>query len=1731
MLRYHLLGRLRVRRDDVEIQLGARKERALLAMLLSNANRVVSTDQLVDALWADGGAKNPQNVLWVNISKLRSVLDPDRPKGSDSTVLVTRPPGYMLVTETDAIDAGRFESLTDEGRRLLDIDPSAASLVFHEALALWHGRALEEFVYDEFAQAEVARLEELRLAAVEDRVDADLRTGASRELVGELESLTRLHPLRERLAAHLMVALHRSGRQGEALRAYGTFRRTLRDELGLDPSADLSALEERIVLDDPSLRISDDVLVPVGAGPATSAVRGHELRQRIGVGPRGVVHVAYEPAVGRELAIKVIRPELADDPDFIRRFETESQALERLVHPRIVATFDRWRQPGAAYVTMPLFVRGSLQAALDRGELSLEDGLRVIDHVAEALGAAHRLGVVHGNLKPTNILLDTDGNASVADFALAASAGGMTPTPFSAPEHQRGAELTPSSDTYSLAMLTTSVLRGVENEGSRPTDVAAAVIARGTSDDPTARHDGPEAFAHDLHAAFGVGAHSPLVAATENPYVGLQAFQEQDAGRFFGRERLVERLVARLGRSGVQGRLIVVVGPSGAGKSSVVRAGVLPAVRHDALGDADRWFQATMTPGSDPFAALALALRCIAVDEMPGLAEKLRLEGIAATTASMLPEPDARLVLVVDQLEELFTHASPDDADAFLDALAASADDPHSPIRIIATLRADHYDRPLRHQTFGEVLRHSTELITPMTAAELEQATVAPAAAAGVTFEGGLVPEIVSDVMGRTSALPLLQHAMTELFERRVGATIGAASYAAIGGVTGALVRTAEDVYDGFEREARTQVRDMFLRLVTLGDGVPDTRRRVLVSELTGAGASHVPEILETFGRHRLLSFDHDPVTRGATVEIAHESLLTEWRRLAEWIDHTRADVQAQRSLSGLASTWREHDEDPAFLLPEGQADSYATWIERPPVRLTATETDFLASSVAAVEGRRAADVHRLRRLRRLVTMTGVALVIALVAGGLAVRQRNNAQSSANEARRAQSEAIEAAAAAEASEAVAESSTLEAEASAAEAEAATLVAEASAEEARASAEAADLATLVSRSAALRTDNPTVAVLLALEAHRRSETPETLQALTATLTSRKIGRLVASRPMIEGDCGVGFTAAWLGGNARHVVVDGRLVSRDVVTGERTDMGPAPAPCANGGTDGSIGYATLPNLSKAWVGPALGTEISFDVPSFPRGVTPTRLVVQDILDQTTFRAKMYDTASGVAVGELVQQGYFSAGAVNDELALIALSIGASEAGASSVVTVRDAETFGPLFELSFEAVATAVAFDPATNEMLVGLTDGRIQTIDLATQEVIASVDGLPGPREFGIAADGTVTVVSLGGIALLDRRAGLLPGVRPIELSTVQFAVVQPNGMITVESPGTVAVYSFAGGGLAEQAWDVGASTAAVVDGRAAVLDPVRQAVEVIDFATGERQAYALLDSDGTPFVAGEVYPEPDGVWAVSADYALGRWEGEELVERLDLGPSPDVRGVGREGTLIGTRHDRWYASLGRADDGREFATLVELDRDDPRIVFRIETSDVSDLIPSRDGGMHVFRTDGLLVTYDSAGAEIGRLDTGLESPVFPTIDAVSGKLAVVGQHTTRGIVEVIDPATATVQEVPGRNFAVSLGFAGPLGLLAITTTDGTVRLWDIDAWEPASVLFAGSEAVVVSDATMYDPETEMLSALSSRQVLQFSLDPDRWIEQACEFAGRDLTAEEWNEYVPGDIPPTSACES
>ena len=240
---FRLLGPLEVVSErDGAIALGGAKQRSLLAVLLLQANEVVSTDRLIDQLWGAEPPATAAKSIQVYVSRLRKALGEER--------LVTRPPGYVLRVESADVDLGRFEQFVREAGRAA---PDLAARKLSDALALWRGPALADLVYESFAQVEIARLEEMRLAVLEQRIDADLALGRHAELVAELEALVARHPLRERLRAQLMLALYRSARQAEALDAYRAARRELQEGLGLDPSGELQQLEQAILRQDPEL--------------------------------------------------------------------------------------------------------------------------------------------------------------------------------------------------------------------------------------------------------------------------------------------------------------------------------------------------------------------------------------------------------------------------------------------------------------------------------------------------------------------------------------------------------------------------------------------------------------------------------------------------------------------------------------------------------------------------------------------------------------------------------------------------------------------------------------------------------------------------------------------------------------------------------------------------------------------------------------------------------------------------------------------------------------------------------------------------------------------------------------------------------------------------------------------------------------------------------------------------------------------------------------------------------------------------------------------------------------------------------------------------------------------------------------------------------------------------------------------------------------------------------------
>ncbi|MDX1991445.1 MAG: protein kinase [bacterium] len=807
-----------------------------------------------------------------------------------------------------------------------------------------------------------------------------------------------------------------------------------------------------------------------------SVIKGYELRDLIGEGGFGAVYRAYQPLIRREVAVKIILPQYANRAEFIRRFETEAQLVARLEHPFIVPLYDYWREPSGAYLVMRWLRGGSLQQALEKdGPWEPLRVSRMLNQIAEALAVAHRQGVIHRDLKLDNILLDENGNAFLSDFGIAKDLGGkdritqnnaiLGSPAYLSPEQIKGEDVTAQSDIYSLGILLFELLTG-QQPFSNVTPAALlykhlsdplpdlatlrpdlplalnAVIQRATAKDPTARYIDSIALAADFRQAVKSemddlsGSGTAIIPATaiimpdpENPYKGLRAFQQADAADFFGRAKLVERLLDRMNEADEFASFLAVVGPSGSGKSSVVKAGVIPALQKGALIGSDDWFIVEMVPGIDPMEELEAALLRIAVNPPASLLTQLNEDarGLVRAVKRVLPDDNAELLIVIDQFEELFTLVENEtQRNHFMESLINAISEPRSRVRIILTMRADFYDRPLQYVRFGELIRRRTEIVLPLSTEELEQAITGPAVRVGITLEPGLVTAIVTDVNEQPGALPLLQYALTELFERRDGATLTMRAYQDIGGTLGALAQRADELYDGLGDEGQEAARQLFLRLVTLGEGAEDTRRRAHVAELLSIGqdSDTMSMVIDAFGRYRLLTFDHDPTNRSSTVEVAHEALIRQWGLLREWLAASREDLRQQRRLSSAAEEWLSSRRDPSYLARGVRLEQFEEWQAGTTLSLNKTEADYLAASIAErekglaeerarQEREEALEKRSRNRMQALLGVVSVAAVIAITLAVLAFTQGQRAQAARAEAEVSATEAVEARAEAE----------------------------------------------------------------------------------------------------------------------------------------------------------------------------------------------------------------------------------------------------------------------------------------------------------------------------------------------------------------------------------------------------------------------------------------------------------------------------------------------------------------------------------------------------------------------------------------------------------------------------------------------------------------------------------------------------------------------------------------------
>ncbi|MDX1616298.1 MAG: protein kinase [Candidatus Promineifilaceae bacterium] len=1741
-----------------------------------------SRESLMTLLWPGmperSARHNLRQILYYlrgAIPDLRSTKDGDQ---EEEPLLLSNRQTIQLNPDAEVLtDIERFGALIDSTQQHDHLDLISCQSCrqeLEEGVALYQGDFLADFYLEDSSEFEdwaqikreayrrqVLDALEILTAMAMRRQDYPLgRSLAERQL--EIDNL------RESSYRQLMEVLALSGRREEALAVYDACRRLLAEELAMEPSRRTTEVYEQIVAGN----LSFDTLRAQG-------VRGFEIKEQIGAGAYGTIHRAVQPSIGREVAVKVIRRRYANNPEFIRRFEEEAQTVARLEHPYVVPLYDYWRDPDGAYLVMRYMKGGSLLSALRSGPWNSEPAVQLVEQIASALSAAHDMGIVHRDIKPANILLDHEGNAYLSDFGIAkalegeralTSAGGVLGTPdYISPEQILNEQVGPRSDQYSLGAVLFETLTGERPFGTAPVanliykhlnepfphvaesrpdlpEEVDAVIQKATAKRPADRYE----HVRDLAEAFRratlgsaesegmvVPAAIPSGVRRYNPYKGLRAFQEADAEDFFGRDALIDRLVARLmpGQHAANGRdvdgggrFLAVVGPSGSGKSSAVKAGLIPALRAGAIPGSEKWFVAEMVPGTHPLEELEMALWPVAVDPPPSLVEPMErdVRGMLRTLRRILPdEPEAQLLLVIDQFEELFTLVEDEDRRAFfLESLLVAASAARSPLRVVVTLRADFYDRPLQLPSLGQLIKDRTELMLPLSAEELTWAVREPARRVGVALEAGLTTVIVTDVVEQPGALPMLQYALTELFERRQGNQLTHGTYQEIGGVRGALSRRAETIYAEFDAQGRDAARLLFLRLVSLGEGVADTRRRLLRAELESIANPQLSEVIDAFAAARLLTLDRDPLTRAPTVAVAHEALLGQWERLRGWLDESRDDVRLQQQLARAAGDWLAADADDSYLLRGARLAQFEAWADSGSLALTEQENDFLDASLAARQSRREAEEARRRRELE------VARQLADTEKARAEAESGRAEEQARAAHRLRRRAYILVGVLALAVVMA------------------LAAILFGRDARINASLAQSRELAAASLLNQDTNPELALLLATQALSTAETNEAEQALHLALLASRVrqrlvgheeaiqrlayspdGRLIALAAHSENratlwDAASGrllheFSVDWLWGvhfdsEGRRLAASGpgdnfTLAVWDTETGEQRDRLRLPVPTARIGF-----YALHPDWTQAalWLRDDVPSvwdleagERLFDLPGH---AGPVELEYS----KDGRRLVSYDGARGlvqvwdVRTGELIrsfESGYFiNDHAVSPDGRRVALAVNAETAGWQVHVWDVDAPSgaAGPTVRMTGQI--------------------GTIRLVDFSADgQMVASASRDGTSRVWDTSSGETLLVLAHG--------------------AHVRSVAFHPEGhsLISGDLTGVARIWDISAKGPAERvalqanqglAWDADLSP----DGRTLVTGGIAR---LWDLDTGEELRRLIGHRDEVTSVA--FHPNGGQVATSSIDGTARVWDaatGEQLLTLADHdAASPSAGGLGGvlqvnydpDGRRLVTAGADRTARIWDSESGKVL-TVLEGHRE--ALTTAVFSPDGRYVATGQESGVNI--SDGtqrtIVQIWDAdTGQDLFSFDAGHGQRLWGLAFSTDGRFLVTSGTDNAAKIWALDfeagRAELAAELTSHTNTVVEVTFS-PDGRLLATGTGDDVRLWDV-----ASLSDSAAEIEVVEllalpgGGTMaFSPDgSELISGGRDGLMRVYLLDPAELLAVAQARLTRWWTENECRQYL------------
>jgi WD40 repeat protein/DNA-binding SARP family transcriptional activator len=1110
------------------------------------------------------------------------------------------------------------------------------------------------------------------------------------------------------------------------------------------------------------------------------------------------------------------------------------------------------------------------------------------------------------------------------------------------------------------------------------------------------------------------------------PYKGLARFDAADAEYFFGRERLVDELVARFADM----PLLAIVGASGSGKSSLLRAGLLPALHTETL---------VVRPSEV---------------SAPHLAERLAGGRVGK-----------RLVVAVDQFEEVFAASVPEEERrAFIATLADATWDPERRSRIVLAVRADFFERLAPYGELAELVGANQVLLGPMSRGDLRRAIEGPAARAGLDVEPALTDALVEEAAGEAGALPLLSTTLVDLWQERDQGSLTLSAYQRMGGVHGAVGRRAEAAFEALSQEERSAARRLLLHLVAGGESDVLTRRRVSAEELNPDNDPIIAQIVAKLISSRLLVAD------GGSVELVHEALLEHWARLADWLEEDAEGNRLHRRLAQAAAEWQAGGRDTGELYHAARLAATLEWAEAAGAGagLTEVEEAFLRDS-------RAASTRAARRLRTVLALVVGLLLLALAAAVVAWQQRNDARQQRNDARQQAT--------------VAQAQRLDAQ-------------------------------------ALIQPNLDLSLLLAREAVNLDDSTATRSGLLAALLRNpaaiRVGREGSQQLLDEALSPDGRTLAVRGD-------DGNIALLNTQT-----LRPAGPRIAGSNQTGMVGavrgpyhaLAFSPNDQTLAVGGSDGTTATIELLA-----TRTTHVVEILSDRSGFTTTDVayapdgrTFATAVAVNgtsqpppEVIESRNAQTGHVLARAREIA---GARLAGYTHdgrfllVVTARTARLLDSrtLKTVKTFAVGGFAALSPSADQAAIGHANGTVTLLDLASGQQYTLARRASGAiQAITYSHDGTMLATAAGRtVSVWDVHTGVIRETFSGHSAAVRSIAFSPHGQT---------LYTAADDGSVIK-WDV--------SGTRSLDKPFRYS------RTAVQSPAVAVSPDGSLFA---VSPAPDRV-------AL--WHGDPPTPKARVlrGPSGGVYAIAFSpgGTLVaatGTRHTVVWSTR----NGTTIRVLPAFG--EPALAFS-PTGDTL-AIGGGDGADYFYNTH----TWKPFTA----LDAGGSTQDISF--SPNGKLLASASLT--GVVTIWDIAkNGAIATLPGAILPAAVRFSPDGKLVAVGDSSGGVVLWNVATgrrvgaplivpggvssldfnrhgqlitaggdgqlrlWDVATRILIGAPmpAAGTNSQTRFFPTgNQVLDVSSSGTGVIWNVNPTTWEAQACQVANRNLTRQEWNEYI------------